>query len=106
MKKLLAAAVMAVLLCLTGLVMTGETQAQRLVDNGDGTVTDTMTNLMWTQNPNPFGKLNWYDAMTRCRSFSISGIGDWRLPRKDELVVLSDAMRGGHPFTGFQSSFY
>ncbi|WP_052507486.1 DUF1566 domain-containing protein [Desulfonatronovibrio magnus] len=86
--------------------MSGEAQAQRFVDNGDGTVTDTVTNLMWTKDANPFGKLNWHDAMSRCSSFSISGIGGWRLPSMDELLSLSSAMQGGHPFTGIQSSFY
>jgi len=51
------------------------TQAQRFVDNGNGTVTDTITSLMWTKDANPFGKLNWHDAIARCSSFSISGIG-------------------------------
>ncbi|WP_459936950.1 hypothetical protein [Desulfonatronum parangueonense] len=37
---------------------------------------------MWTKDANPFGKLNWHDAMARCSSFSISGIGGWRLPSK------------------------
>ncbi len=106
MKKLLAIAAMAVMLCLAGLVMSGEAQAQRFVDNGNGTVTDTATNLMWTKNANPFGRLNWYDATASCSSFSISGIGGWRLPNKYELKNLSDAIRGEHPFTGVQSSSY
>ncbi|SDB33869.1 Protein of unknown function [Desulfonatronum thiosulfatophilum] len=106
MKKLFAVAAMAVMLCIAGLVMSGEAQAQRFVDYGDGTVMDTATNLMWTNNANPFGRLNWDDAMSRCSSFSISGIGGWRLPSKDELLILYHAMSGGHPFTGFQSSSY
>ncbi len=104
--KVFTTAALAFMLCLTGLVMSGEAQAQRFVDNGDGTVTDTVTNLMWTKNANPFGRLDWQDAISRCRSFSISGIGGWRLPSSDELVILSHAMKGGHPFTGVQSSYY
>ncbi len=67
--------VVAAMLCLTGLSMTGEAQAQRFVDKGNGMVRDTVTELMWTKNANPFGKLNWHDAIARCSSFSISGIG-------------------------------
>ena len=29
----------------------------RFTDNGDGTVTDNLTGLMWTQNANPAGKI-------------------------------------------------
>ena len=76
------------------------------MDNGNGTVTDTATNLMWTKNANPFGLLNWDDAMARCSSFSISGIGGWRLPTDNELVALYYAIQGGHPFTGVQRSWY
>ncbi len=112
-RKLFTTAALAFMLCLTGLVMSGEVQAQRLVDNGDGTVTDTRTNLRWTKNANPLGELTWHDAMSRCSSFYVTGIsgwrgiGGWRLPRIDELTGLSTALiRGEHPFTGVQSSSY
>ncbi len=86
--------------------ITGEAHAQRFTDIGDGTVTDNVTNLMWTKDANPIGQRNWNNAMSMCRSFSINGIGGWRLPSKDELVALYDVMQGGHPFAGVQSSFY
>jgi hypothetical protein len=98
--KLFTTAALTIMLCLTGLVMSGEAQAQRFVDNGNGTVTDTQTGLMWTKDANLFGYLNWNDAMARCGSFSISGIGGWRLPSKDELMALTQAIQGGHLFTG------
>ena len=104
-RNLFGTAALAFVLCLTGLVMSGEAQAQRFVDNGNGTVTDTATNLMWTKNADPFGKLNWDDAMSRCGSFSISGIGGWRLPSAEELLALNKAIRSGI-FTEIQSSFY
>ncbi len=85
--KLFTTAALTLMLCMTGLVITGEAQAQRFLDNGNGTVTDTVTGLMWTKDANPFGTLNWHDAMARCGSFSISEIGGWRLPSKDELVA-------------------
>ena len=43
--KIFGIAALAFMLCLTGLVMSGEAQAQRFTDNGNGTVTDTVTNL-------------------------------------------------------------
>ena len=106
MKKLYAVAAMAVLLCLACMVMSGTAFADRCVDNGDGTVTDTQTNLMWTKNANPIGERNWHDAVSACSSFSIAGIGGWRLPSRDELLALYKAMSRGHPFTRVQSSAY
>ncbi len=104
--KFFTTSALAFMLCLTWMVMSGEAQAERFTDNGNETVTDTETGLMWTKDANLFGELNWHDAMSRCGSFSISGIGGWRLPSKDELIVLSHALKGGHPFTGVQSSDY
>ncbi len=86
-RKIFGTAALAFMLCLTGLVMSGEAQAQRFVDNGNGTVTDTVTGLMWTKDASLFGERNWNDAMSACSSFSISGIGGWRLPRKHELMA-------------------
>jgi hypothetical protein len=99
-------AALALMLCLTGLVMSGEAQAERFVDNGNGTVTDTVTGLMWTKDANPLGNLNRPEALPRIRSFSISGIGGWRLPSREELVALYHAIQGGHPFTGVRDSYY
>jgi len=109
-RNLFSAIALAFVLCLTGLVMTGEAQAQRFVDNGNGTVTDTVTGLMWTKNANQIGVMNWHNAMARCDSFSISGIGGWRLPSKDELADIYLAMkgyvRGRGPFNGVSTGFY
>ncbi|WP_161788487.1 Lcl C-terminal domain-containing protein [Desulfonatronum thiodismutans] len=44
--------------------------------------------------------------MSRCGAYSISGIGGWKLPSKDELQALHRAMRGGHPFAGDHSRLY
>ena len=105
-RRIFRTAALAFMLCLTGLVLSGEAQAQRFVDNRNGTVTDTQTGLMWTKNANPIGILSWVDAMSRCSSFSISGIGGWRLPSRNELVDMYHAIQGEHPFTGVQSSNY
>ena len=105
-RKLFGTAALAFVLCLTGLAMSGEAQAQRFVDHGNGTVTDTVTGLMWTKDANPVGWLNWDDAWRGCSSFSISGIGGWRLPSRDELSAIYHAIQSGHPFTGVQSYGY
>lgn len=91
---------MAAVFCLAGLIMSGEAQAERFVDNGNETVTDTRTKLMWTKNASPSGTMmSRYDATSRCSSLSIAGLSGWRLPSKDELLGLYRAGLGGQPFT-------
>jgi len=46
-------------------------------DNGDGTVTDNVTGLMWQQGE--VGSMNWEDAITCCEALSLAGYTDWRL---------------------------
>ncbi|TYT75487.1 DUF1566 domain-containing protein [Desulfobotulus mexicanus] len=81
------------MLCLTWLIMSGDVYASRFLDNGNGTVTDLQTNMMWTSQPIPVGEVGWNRAVSASQSFSISGIGGWRLPEKDELVIFSRALR-------------
>jgi hypothetical protein len=76
------------------------------VDNKNGTVTDTQTGLMWTKDANPIDERNWKDAVAGAASFSISGVGGWRLASKDELLGLYYASQEGHSFQRIQSSFY
>ena len=62
---------------------------ERLVDNNDGTVTDTATDLMWTKKDN--GKeINWYDAKEYCEDLELAGHKDWRLPTLNDLKTLYD----------------
>jgi hypothetical protein len=56
-----------------------------LFDNGDGTVTDEDTGLMWQQATGE--EINWEDALLYCESL-VLGLGeydDWRLPTIEEL---------------------
>ncbi len=55
-------------------------------DNGDGTVTDRVTGLMWQQDPG--AKMTWFDAMDGADGFSLAGYDDWRLPSIKELYSL------------------
>ena len=66
--------------------------------HGDGTVTDTVTDLMWTQcglgqdhNNNCSGNLiehNWQQALEAPAAYSLSDYSDWRLPNVKELASL------------------
>jgi len=60
----------------------------RFNDNGDGTVTDYLTGLMWTKNGNPYGQHTWNDAIDWCDAYVYAGHDDWRLPNFNELSSL------------------
>lgn len=59
------------------------------VDNGDGTVTDAATGLMWAQDDNGAG-LNWQDALAYAQDATRAGHDDWRLPNAKELQSIAD----------------
>ena len=66
----------------------GETIESTFVDNGDGTVTDTTTGLMWQQGEG--GYMDWWDAMDYCENLQLAGYDDWRLPNRNELQSIVD----------------
>jgi hypothetical protein len=105
----------------------------RFTNNGNGTVTDNLSGLIWLRNAmctetvgsigNPNGALNWSDALKWTHSLASGNCGlsdgskanDWRLPNVKELQSLIDfgqdtadgayALPAGHPFQ-FLSTFY
>lgn len=62
----------------------------RYVDNGDGTISDLNTGLMWQQTPDLNNRMAFYDALAGAESFSLAGYNDWRLPTIKELYSLID----------------
>jgi len=58
------------------------------VDNGDGTVTDLNTGLMWQQDPGE--KMTYEEAVAGADTFDLVGYDDWRLPTIKELYSLID----------------
>ncbi len=106
----------------------------RYVDCGNGTVHDTVTNLIWLKNANCFGVLNYAAANNaaaglengECSLTDGSSPGDWRLPTKVEweaTIAQADTLGctnpnltntsgslcysvGPQPFTGVQSDPY
>ena len=92
----------------------------RFTDNGDGTVTDNLTALIWLKNANCFGARNWANALSDANALASGSCGlsdgsiagGWRLPNANELHSLIDlaqsdpALPAGHPFTGVQLNLY
>ena len=88
----------------------------RFTDNGNGTITDKLTGLVWLKNASCFGTQNWTTAVNNARTLANgscgltdgSSAGQWRLPNVNELQSLIDishegpALVTGHPFTNFQ----
>ncbi|MBI5490305.1 MAG: DUF1566 domain-containing protein [Deltaproteobacteria bacterium] len=65
------------------------------LDNGDGTITDRATGLMWAQADNGAG-VDWEDALAHAETqnaASFLGYGDWRLPSVKELQSIVDYTR-------------
>ena len=56
-----------------------------LTDNGDGTITDSESGLMWLANANVNGAQTWDVAMTWAEDLVLGGYDDWRLPYSDEI---------------------
>ncbi len=57
--------------------------ADRFVDNGDGTVTDTRRHLMWQKGDNG-EEVTFEAAQKYCQMLKLGGHTDWRLPEPEE----------------------
>jgi Protein of unknown function (DUF1566) len=75
----------------------GATPSYRV--NGDGTVTDRVTGLMWQQGHNAT-RLGWYEARAACSALRLGGHNDWRLPSIRELYSIADfrGTQGHRPY--------
>ena len=83
------------------------------MDNGDGTVTDEKTGLVWLKNATCFGGWNWAKSLTDCLTLNSGECGltdgsveeNWRMSNKFEMESLLDlgnrdpAIPSGHPFS-------
>jgi cysteine-rich repeat protein len=59
-------------------------------DNGNGTVSDLSTGLMWQQTPDLNNKSTYAEAIAGADTFNLAGYDDWRLPTIKELYSLID----------------
>jgi hypothetical protein len=76
------------------------TLADTLTDNGDGTITDSRTSLMWEKLSDDGSVHDWNDVYTWSDAFAVkiatlnsgggfAGYTDWRLPTIHELMTLA-----------------
>ncbi len=73
-------------------VAAGAPNAASYTDNGDGTVTDNITRLMWQQAVAP-GQYTLSQAGAYCPTLTLGGYNDWRLPTRIELLSIVDVER-------------
>jgi len=60
------------------------------LNNGDGTVTDTATGLMWERGTS---SMTWEAALAYAEGLTLAGYDDWRLPTPKELQSIVDYSR-------------
>ena len=56
-------------------------------DNGNGTITDNDTGLMWQKTDG--GEMTFQNASEFCKTLSLGGHNDWRLPSSHELFAIN-----------------
>ena len=95
----------------------------RFIDNGDGTVTDTTTSLMWLQDASCIGTTDWQNSFTKLKDYNSNRASypcgakhnpysDWHIPNRHELRSLIDhdrdlpALPASHPFSNVQPDYW
>jgi hypothetical protein len=95
----------------------------RFADNGDGTVTDRQSGLMWLKDGACLGSSAWPDALQALRDFNAdpqqfacqglrADYRDWSLPNRHELRSIIDhgydlpALSPGYPFVDLHSRYW
>lgn len=91
-------------------------------DNGDGTITDTSSTLMWQRCSAPSAETtcgtvtpliyNWDNALAYCNALTLATYTNWRLPNVKELHSLLDVTKTTVPnintryFSDTQTDYY
>ena len=73
----------------------------RITNNGNGTVTDECSGLMWFRSVSWVDELLWEEAVLFCDNLEWGGFDDWRLPTAAELKTIMD----DNSATGLRSEF-
>ena len=92
----------------------------RFSDNRDGTVTDSVTGLIWLKNAGCLSPGGWASSLAQVNALSSGACGltdgslagQWRLPNINELESVVDvsasnpALTPGHPFVNVSNAIY
>jgi len=92
----------------------------RFTDNGDGTITDNLTGVVWLKDAGCFNPTTWSTALNEVQNLSSgacglndgSTAGKWRVPNLSELESLIDvsannpALPASNPFVGVSNAIY
>jgi regulation of enolase protein 1 (concanavalin A-like superfamily) len=93
----------------------------RFLDNGNGTITDNFTGLVWLKNANCQGIMSWQQALDASNTLASgscgltdgSTAGQWRLPNRRELLSLQSYQQANgttwlssQGFSNAQSDWY
>ena len=95
----------------------------RFIDNGDGTVTDTITSLMWLQDASCIGTADWQNSFEKLKDFNTNPASyncgtrhnkysDWSLPNRHELRSFIEhdtdlpALPASHPFANVMPHYW
>ncbi len=71
----------------------GQFKVPNYVLNSDGnTISDNSNNLMW-QKSSTQERVDWNAANEYCNSLNLSEFENWRLPTKEELVLIYDSSK-------------
>ena len=97
-------------LVLALLLTPGLLHAAPFTDNGDQTVTDQKTGLVWQQ-ASSASTMNWSNGLSTCEGLTLANQSDWRLPNVKELRTLIDNTKSVPAidtvaFPNTQSSYY
>lgn len=89
------------------LAATAQTASASFINNGDGTVIDTKTYLMWQHCTAPSTAITcgsvtplvytWDDALAYCNGLTLGGYNDWRVPNVKSLQSLVDTTKATSP---------
>ncbi|MBU2513986.1 DUF1566 domain-containing protein [bacterium] len=73
--------------------------AKSFTDNGDETITDNNTGLIWElkTSDNKNDQYNWQGAYDYCDTSELAGNNDWRLPNPVELSLILDMSKNRPP---------
>ena len=76
-------------------------------DNGNGTVTDNVTGLMWEKNMGT--KLTFEEASSKANASNLGNHSDWRVPTIKELyslILFTGSVKGSTAFNLFIDTYY